>query len=107
MRREGWYKVFNKKTREHEFALLRDGWKFISAAIDPEFIGKHYLLPANSTPPINVNDADLCEWSLDSHDAFATSCGEYKCALDGTLAENSIIFCSTCGKRILEIGADD
>lgn len=49
---------------------------------------------------------DTCTWTEDCG-PYSTSCGNYFEIIDGTPAENGMLFCPYCGRRIEDVPLEE
>jgi hypothetical protein len=61
--------------------------------LEPETLSQ-YLARTQGIP--------TCQWENDGEGNWETGCGDAFVILDGTPAENKMMFCCYCGKRIKE-----
>lgn len=51
---------------------------------------------------LKMENTGTCTWTEDDEGTWWTECDEGFCLTDGTPSENSMNFCSYCGKKLVE-----
>lgn len=61
--------------------------------------------PSDAARRAAEDEGATCQWKFDPDGYWQTSCDDQFCIADGTPAENRMIYCHHCGRRIVTIDA--